>query len=618
MASSLCRQAAKSCARRSVLKSLRAAPAAVQHRQISDDSPSFALNIFRGDINTSEVFPYPQVLTEEQNEETRMLVDPTTKFFEEVNDAAHNDEVAEVPADIMKGLAELGAFGLQVPNEHGGLGLTNTQYARLTEIVGAHDLGVGIQIGAHQSIGFKGILLVGTEEQKAKYLPKLASGEWVAAFCLTEPSSGSDANSIRTRAVPSEDGSHYILNGSKIWISNGSIAEVMTVFAQTPVRDEKTGQMVDKVSAFIVQRSFGGVTSGAPEKKMGIKASNTSEVYYDNVKIPKENLLGEYGKGFKVAMHILNNGRFGMGAALTGSMKKMIAQATQFATDRTQFKAKIHTFGAIQEKLARMSAACYATESIAYMLSSNMDRGVTEFQVEAAIGKVFASESAWMVADEAIQIHGGMGFMKETGLERIVRDLRIFRIFEGTNEILRLLIALTGCQFAGASLKKQAKAMGKLDIGAIADFTSKQLLWSTPSGSAISEAVHPELKFAASQAEQCIPAFGAAITSFLQEHGKSAVDQQFALKHYADCAIDIYGMVASLARCTRALEAGIPSASHEKVMAEFIATENAARVMQTLKSMKSIAQTDNYQRMSLLASQMVENGGYIAEHPLGF
>ena len=288
-------------------------------------------------------------------------------------------------AFMLQGLRELGAFGLQVPCELGGVGLTNTQYARLTEIVGGNDLGVGIFIGAHQSIGFKGILLAGNDAQKEKYLPRLASGEDFAAFALTEPASGSDAGSIKTRAVPSADGKTWKLNGSKIWISNGGIAEVFTVFAKTPVTDPESGTTTDKVTAFIVERKFGGVSHGPPEKKMGIKCSNTAEVYFEgiiwfqffsrmadcnlffssDVPVPAENILGGLGNGFKVAMQILNNGRFGMAAALSGTMRAGITKAVEHATQRVQFGSRIDSYGAIQEKIARMTMAHYATESMA-------------------------------------------------------------------------------------------------------------------------------------------------------------------------------------------------------------------------------------------------------------
>lgn len=357
----------------------------------------------------------------------------------------------------------------------------NTQYGRICQIVGANDLGVGICVGAHQSIGFKGILLYGTDEQKKKYLPRVTTGKEYAAFVLTEPSSGSDVASIRTRAVLSPDGKHYILNGSKVctcfsylivayqnahqillmkvWISNGGWANIMTVFAKTEVTDEKTGEKKDKITAFIVDRAFGGVSHGPPEKKMGIKCSNTAEVYFEDTKVPIENVLGGVGNGFKVAMNILNNGRFGMGASLSGTMAACIKKAAEHASQRVQFGKKIEEYGAIQEKLARMSMHQYATESMAFMISSNMDAGSTDYHLEAAISKIFASESAWYVCDEAIQILGGMGFMKQTGLERVLRDLRIFRIFEGSNDILRLFIALSGIQYAGGHLKELQRAL---------------------------------------------------------------------------------------------------------------------------------------------------------------
>merc|ERR1719450_1383020 len=420
-------------------------------------SNSFVQNVFRGMIEPTQVFPFPVALDEEQRENLEMLVPIAERVMEEQNDPLLNDQLEAVPEDTVQALRELGAFGLQVPVELDGVGLTNTQYARLTEVVGGNDLGVGIFIGAHQSIGFKGILLAGTPEQKEQYLPKLATGEQFAAFALTEPSSGSDAGSIKTRAVLNEAGTHWILNGAKIWISNGGIAEIFTVFAKTPIVDPATGTETEKVSAFIVERSFGGVTNGPPEKKMGIKCSNTAEVYFEDVPVPAENIIGGLGNGFKVAMAILNNGRFGMAAALSGTMRAGIKKAVEHATQRNQFGSKIDTYGAIQEKIARMSMLHYATESMAYMVSGIMDSGATDYQLEAAISKVFASESAWFVTDEAIQILGGMGYMKDCGIEKVMRDLRIFRIFEGTNDILRLFVALTGIQYAGGHLRELQK-----------------------------------------------------------------------------------------------------------------------------------------------------------------
>ncbi|XP_018571262.1 very long-chain specific acyl-CoA dehydrogenase, mitochondrial [Anoplophora glabripennis] len=580
---------------------------------------SFVMNVFRGQIEAKQVFPFPNVLNEEQRETLQMLVDPVQKFFEEINDPAKNDAEEKVEEKSLNALWELGAFALQVPQDLGGLGLTNTQYARLVEIVGAHDLGVGITLGAHQSIGFKGILLFGTPEQKEKYLPRVCSREF-AAFCLTEPSSGSDAGSIKTRADLSPDGKHYILNGSKIWISNGGLAEIMTVFAQTPVTDKKTGKTVDKVSAFIVERSFGGITNGPPEKKMGIKCSNTAEVYYDNVKVPVENLLGELGSGFKVAMNILNNGRFGMAAALSGTMKACIKKATEFATQRKQFGQRIDNFGTIQEKIARMAMLQYVTESMAYMISGNMDSGSQHYHLEAAISKCFASEAAWFVCDEAIQIMGGMGYMKETGLERVMRDLRIFRIFEGTNDILRLFVALTGIQYAGAHLKELQMAFKNptAHLGLIFEEASKRVvrkvgLSSPPS---MEHLVHKDLTNEANLLAKSIDSFGQAVEMVLIKYGKSIVNEQFILNRLANATFDIYSSAVVLSRASQSLMENSSSASHERLLAETWTSEATDRVALNLKAISSGRCLDNFSKMSSISKNISVAEGIVQVNPL--
>uniref|UniRef100_A0A671P9F7 Very long-chain specific acyl-CoA dehydrogenase, mitochondrial n=1 Tax=Sinocyclocheilus anshuiensis TaxID=1608454 RepID=A0A671P9F7_9TELE len=360
-------------------------------------------------------------------------------------------------------------------------------------------------------------------------------------------------------------------------LSNGGIAEIFTVFAKTPMKDEKTGEMKDKITAFIVERSFGGVTHGPPEKKMGIKASNTAEVYFENVRVPAECVLGDVGGGFKVAMNILNNGRFGMAAALSGTMKGVIAKAVDHAASRTQFGNKIHNYGAIQEKMARMAMLQYVTESMAYMVSGNMDSGATEFQIEAAISKIFASEAAWLVTDECIQVMGGMGFMKDAGVERVLRDLRIFRIFEGTNDILRLFVALNGFQNAGNQLKSLQKALKNPlgNAGVLVSEITKRAKRKAGLGTGLTlqGTVHPELNHSGELTVKAIEQFGAVIEELLLKHGKRIIDEQFVLKRVADCAIDLYAMVVVLSRASRSLSQGHPSAQHEKMLCETWCTE---------------------------------------------
>jgi len=584
-------------------------------------SNSFVQNMFRGVIETEQTFPYPKVLNEEQAENLGMLVEPTEKFMTEVNDSAWNDANETTHPDTVQGLRELGAFGLQVPEDLGGVGLTNTQYARLTEIVGANDLGVGIFIGAHQSIGFKGILLAGNPEQKEKYLPRLASGEDFAAFALTEPASGSDAGSIKTRAVPSADGKTWILNGAKIWISNGGIAEIFTVFAKTPVVDPDTGVETDKVTAFIVERKFGGVTHGAPEKKMGIKCSNTAEVYFEDVPVPAECVLGGVGNGFKVAMQILNNGRFGMAAALSGTMRAGIKKAVEHATQRNQFGSKIDTYGAIQEKIARMSMLHYATESMAYMVSGIMDSGHSDYQLEAAISKVFASESAWFVTDEAIQILGGMGYMKDCGIEKVMRDLRIFRIFEGTNDILRLFVALTGIQFAGGHLRELQKAV-KDPIGnfgvVMGEVTKRgKLSLGMSTGNPLAGHVHPNLAGAAQQVGKNTEMFGNAVEKLLIKYNKNIINEQFLLNRLAAAAIDIYVTTCMLSRCTQSLNEGLPSAMHEEMMTKAYANEANFRVAQNLGALRNPTHLETFSMMSQISKNVCENSAPVQGNPLG-
>ncbi|XP_048720485.1 very long-chain specific acyl-CoA dehydrogenase, mitochondrial isoform X2 [Caretta caretta] len=544
------------------------------------ESTSFVMNLFNGKLIPDNVFPFPAVLSMEQMQFLQALVDPCTRFFKEVNDPVENEKLESIEKTTLAGLKEMGAFGLQVPEELGGVGLTNTQYARMVEVVGVHDLGVGISLGAHQSIGFKGILLFGTQSQKEKYLPKLASGETIAAFCLTEPSSGSDAASIKTLAELSECGKFYTLNGGKIWIS------------------------------------------GPPEKKMGIKCSNTAEVHFDNVKVPAENLLGELGKGFLVAMNILNNGRFGMASALAGTMRGVIVKAVDHAANRKQFGDKISNYGAIQEKVARMAMLHYVTESMAYVVSANMDMKVPDYMLEAAISKIFASEAAWHVTDECIQVLGGMGYMQEAGVERVLRDLRIFRIFEGTNDILRLFVALTGIEYAGVQLKNLRTTVmnpsGKTetilkDIG----MRAKRKV-GIPTGLSLEGIVHPGLDNSAYLVTRAIDLFGEAIESLLLKYGEKVIDEQFHLKRVADAAIDIYGMAVVISRASRSLSLGQPTAEHEKLLCQTWSHEAFERVRENLRAVKSSTWNQSFANMKLISNAVVRNQGILAAHPLGF
>ncbi|XP_015249880.1 PREDICTED: acyl-CoA dehydrogenase family member 9, mitochondrial [Cyprinodon variegatus] len=538
-----------------------------QRRTIRTQSRSlaYAKDLFLGQINKAEVFPYPEIGNEEL-EEIKQFVAPVEKFFSEEVDSAKIDREATIPAETLSGLKELGLFGIMIPEEYGGLGLSNTMYARLNEII-ALDGSIAVTLAAHQAIGLKGILIAGTEAQKKKYLPRLASGEHIAAFCLTEPGSGSDAASIQTRATLSEDGQHYLITGSKIWISNGGFADIMTVFARTEV--EVDGVRKDRISAFIVEKSFGGITSGKPEDKLGIRGSYTCEVSFDNVPVPVENVIGEVGGGFKVAMNILNSGRFSMGSSCAGMIKKLIELTSEYAATRKQFNKSLSEFGMIQEKFALMAINAFVMESMAYLTAGMMDRpGLPDCSLEAAMVKVFSSEGGWICCSEALQVLGGLGYTKNYPFERYVRDSRILPIFEGTNEILRMYVALTGMQHAGRVLTGKIKEMKKGNIFLAATMAGKKL--RTSLGASVDlgltgkdGVVHPSLEESAKKLEQNVSLFGSTVESLLYRYGKSIVDEQLVLKRVADVLIHLYAMTAVLSRASRSISIGLRNHDHE-------------------------------------------------------
>uniref|UniRef100_A0A8C2J636 Acyl-CoA dehydrogenase family, member 9 n=1 Tax=Cyprinus carpio TaxID=7962 RepID=A0A8C2J636_CYPCA len=486
----------------------------------------------------AEVFPYPEI-SKEELEEINQLVQPVEKFFNEDVDSVKIDHEAVIPPETLNGLKELGLFGIQIPEEYGGLGLSNTMYARLGEITSL-DGAIAVTLAAHQAIGLKGILIAGNDAQKAKYLPKLATGEHIAAFCLTEPGSGSDAASIQTRAKLTEDGKHFLLNGTKFWISNGGWADIMTVFARTEVVD-KDGQKKDKITAFIVERAFGGITSGKPEDKLGIRGSNTCEITFEDTKVPIENVIGEVGGGFKVAMNILNNGRFSMGSAGAGMIKRLIELTSEYACTRKQFSRSLSEFGMIQDKFATMTLNAFVMESMAYLTAGMMDRpGVPDCSLEAAMVKVFSSEGSWICVSEALQVLGGLGFTKNYPYERYLRDCRILQIFEVQRNMIIFF----------SQIRKTAIQKFKKNNPIPALFQRSDDVIFLPHESA-------------KMFEQNAAHFGSTVESLLYRYGKTIVEEQLVLKKVADVLINLYAMTAVLSRTSRSISIGLRNHDHE-------------------------------------------------------
>lgn len=342
--------------------------------------------------------------------------------------AAKIDSDEEIPKELLKKIADVGLFGTAIPEEYGGGGFGKVGFCIAQEEVSRVCGSTAATIGAHQSIGAQAIMVGGSEELKKKYLPRLASGEMLAAFALTEAEAGSDSFNLSTRAE--KKGDTWILNGEKVWITNGSIADVYSVFART----EKG------ITGFVVEKKFPGVSVGKNEKKLGIKGSVTNTVAFDNVEIPDENMIGIDGRGFFIAMETLNSGRLGLGAACFGAAKEMLEMSVTFSKQRKQFGEPISKFQAIQFMLSDIATHIYAMENMVYKAAFKLDNG-EDITLDSAIVKLYCSEAICEIADKALQIHGGMGFSAELPLERFYRDARISKIFEGTNEIQKLIIS---------------------------------------------------------------------------------------------------------------------------------------------------------------------------------
>ncbi|XP_010636281.1 complex I assembly factor ACAD9, mitochondrial isoform X2 [Fukomys damarensis] len=579
---------------------------------------AFAKELFLGKIEKKGVFPFPEVSQDELNE-INQFVGPVERFFAEEVDSGKIDREGKIPDDTLAKLKSLGLFGMQVPEKYGGLGLSNTMSTRLGEIVSL-DGSIAVTLAAHQALGLKGIVLFGTEAQKAKYLPRLASGEHVAAFCFLEPARN-DAASIRTRATLSEDETHYVLNGSKVWITNGGIAEIFTVLAKTKVVDSD-GSEKDRITAFIVERDFGGVTNGKPGDKLGLRGSNICEVHFEDTRVPVVNVLGEIGGGFKVAVDVLNSGRFSLGSVVAGMLRRLIELTAEYACERKQFTRKLSEFGLIQEKFALMAQKAYAIESMSYLTAGMLDHPeCPDCSIETAMVKVFSSEGAWQCVSEALQILGGLGYIKDHPHERMLRDARALLFLEGTNEILRMFIALTGLQHAGSILTPRIKELKESRV-AIAMETMARRLWDTV-GRTVDlgltddpGVVHPSLGDSVTKLEENVFYFGRTVETLLLRFGKTIVEEQLVMKRVANVLINLYGMTAVLSRASRSIRIGLRDHDHEVLLASTFCMEAY------FQNLFILAQLDKYDPGNLdelvkkVSQRILEKRTYICAHPL--
>jgi len=573
---------------------------------MADKSTSFMRSLCMGRIEEDVVFPFPTMSAEERETLGDVVSALGDLLGPREADFRKWDEKGELPSEFVGELKEFGMFGLVIPEEAGGMGLRNAAYSRTLQEVAKYDASVAVTIGAHSSIGMRGLLLFGTEEQRKRYYAKLASGEMIAAYCLTEPGAGSDAAAIETKAV--RDGDDWIVTGNKLWITNGGIASFFTVFAKTP---EEAG---GKMTAFIVTSDMEGVSIGPHEDKMGIRASSTTTVHLDGVRVPAANILGEVGQGFKVAMMILNSGRTGLGGGCVGGMKRLIERATKQAGERKTFGKPIREYGLIKEKIGQMVVDCYTTEATVSMVAGLIDQGYEEYAIEAAISKVYASECLWRVVDEALQVAGGNGFMREYPYERVMRDCRINRIFEGTNEILRLFIALSAMNDVGSQLQQLQKSLKGIfndpikGFGVLSDYAKKHVgLRMSMGEEGKLSSVHPSLRASADVFESETRSLATAVDRILRKHGKNIIGKQFASKRLAEIMIDLFVLACTLSRVDAAIrERGEEGTSRELEILAIFTHQARERIAQNFRRID-----DNVdEHIKSLADDAFEAEGY--------
>jgi acyl-CoA dehydrogenase family protein 9 len=582
--------------------SSKPAPGDAPHLASPDENPSFIKGLFLGEIREGLVFPFPDMSAEDR-ESLTMVLDSFRSFAADHVDAAKHDHEGRFPDEMREAFHALGFMGMNIPEAYGGFGASAKVFNRVFGEIGGTDPALAVYFGAHQSIGCKGIVLFGTEQQKQQWLPRCASGELVAAFCLTEPGSGSDAQAMAARAVPSGDGSHYVLDGTKIWISNAGYAGLFTVFAKVPV--DVDGVKKDRVTAFIVDAASDGVRLGKLEEKMGIKASDTRAVFFENVIVPAENRLGDVGQGFRIALEVLNSGRLGLSAGSARGARRIMNEAIAYAAQREQFGRPIASFEMIRRKIALMAADVYATEAAVMLTAGMVDHGGVDYSLETAACKVFASDMGYRATHEALQIAGGIGYSKEFPYEQAVRDSRIMLIFEGTNEVLRALVALMGLQQPGERLRELGKALQDPihPLGAIGSYLKGRAVSTLdrPDFDRVHETLADEAGLVADQVYE----LGRAVERSLRRHGKKIVDRQYVQERLANAAIDLFMATATLSRATAELERA--GGDEEKVAAEL----DCARIFvhaayrRTRRSLRAL-RTNQDKRIDAIAERAVQ------------
>jgi alkylation response protein AidB-like acyl-CoA dehydrogenase len=512
----------------------------------------FARALFRGDFRGEVLFPYPR-LPDSRREIVEKAVASVRVFAQEHIDAAAIDREADIPRSVIEGLGRLGVLGMTAPEEFGGRGFSQQDYCRIMEVLGGHCASTAVFVNAHHSIGIRALLLFGTAEQKARWLPGLTNGEKLAAFALTEEQAGSDASNVQTTATPTADGKAFVLNGTKRYITNGAIADVLTVMARTP--DPSGGE--SKITAFLVTPDMPGFQVVEPRKpKCGIRGTATAWLAFRDMVVPASNVLGSVGKGLKVALTVLDFGRTTFGASCTGAMKACLAAATRHAARRRQFGRPLADLELIKKKLAFLAASAYAMEATTYETAALIDRGSEDYMLETAILKVFATEALWQGVYETLQVHGGQGYFTDEPFERWMRDARINTIGEGANEVLFAFIAAVGMRDIGMGLKSTLEGIKspRSFVPTLWSFSRERMGRLTHSPSV--PVTRAELKPAAASLGRRVSRFAWAVERAIIKHREGIIHRQLVLERIARVAIALYTASCTLARLDASLAAG--------------------------------------------------------------
>lgn len=560
-------------------------------KDLLESAPSaemgFVKSMFFGRLKLDRIMPYPRQ-DETEKVRTDALIERVDAFLKEQVDADRIDAEERIPQHVIDGLGKLGVLGMTVPVEYGGGGFSHTAYCRVLSHISRHCASTAVLIGAHQSIGLKALLLMGTDEQKRQFLPALASGEKLAAFCLSEPEVGSDAAGVQTHARPSDDGTHWILNGEKRYATNAAIAGMMTVMAKTPVTEN--GKTKDRVTAFIVTPDLPGFEILKPNRsKCGVRGSWQAHLRFTDMRVPNDRILGQLGKGLKVALSVLDYGRCTLSAGCAGGANKALEMTIERARTRRQFDRPIGEFQLTKQKIARMAETTFAIDSLTWLSAAMVDRHEGDVMLETAIAKLFCSEGLWQVLDDAVQIFGGEGYMRDVGLERALRDARINRIVEGTTEVMTAFIALVGMKGVGEEFEQVLRASKHPigNFGRLARFARDQ--WrDVVVGTADTGALHDDLEAEGESLSRLTTMLARRVGSVLRKYKQDVIDMQLLQERITWAAADLFAMAAVISRLQSMLDhaqAGSGSLNRDLIVGKGFCHRAAERIVQRLRSL---------------------------------